>query len=259
MSEHGFIEMSIDIAARPETVFTFFTDPARFAQWMGKSSTIEARTGGKLRVLYPNGDAAEGELVELSPFERIVFTWGYINLKQGLPPGTSTVICTLQPIATGTRLTVRHEGLPTQPLRDGHVQGWRYYFGVMAAESSRAEFSGSVDSTVDAFIAAWNEKDAKTRTDLLTSCMTDDATFRDPLCAIRDRAEMDAYMAQVHVHAPGSKLERIGPVQLVHGHFQFPTRSTFSGFPAPSDGHNVGQLSPDGRIRWIIGFWTPPK
>ena len=68
--------MELTIAARPETIFRYFTDPARFARWMGQGSVLEAEPGGRLRVGYPTGQVAGGRVVALEADRRIVFTWG---------------------------------------------------------------------------------------------------------------------------------------------------------------------------------------
>ncbi|MDF2741936.1 MAG: hypothetical protein K0S88_3306 [Actinomycetia bacterium] len=36
------VELALTIAARPETIFRYFTDPARFARWMGEGSVLDA-------------------------------------------------------------------------------------------------------------------------------------------------------------------------------------------------------------------------
>ena len=46
------------IAARPETIFRYFTDPGRFARWMGQGSVLDPRPGGRLRVGCPTGQVA---------------------------------------------------------------------------------------------------------------------------------------------------------------------------------------------------------
>ena len=35
MSDDRVVEVSVHIAAQPETVFPYFTDPGRYVQWMG--------------------------------------------------------------------------------------------------------------------------------------------------------------------------------------------------------------------------------
>ena len=40
------LERELHIAARPEIVFAFFTDPAKMIRWMGKQATLDPRPGG---------------------------------------------------------------------------------------------------------------------------------------------------------------------------------------------------------------------
>lgn len=84
------IRREIRIAAAPETVFTFFTDPARMTRWKGREAELDARPGGKYRVAIRDDHVALGEFVEVTPYTRVVFTWGW---EQGIevPPGSSTV------------------------------------------------------------------------------------------------------------------------------------------------------------------------
>jgi uncharacterized protein YndB with AHSA1/START domain len=106
------VEVELTIAARPETIFRYFTDPARFARWMGEGSVLEAEPGGRLRVGYPTGQVAGGRVVALEADRRVVFTWGYEGDGQAVPVGSSTVEITLEPEADGTRVHLRHSGRP---------------------------------------------------------------------------------------------------------------------------------------------------
>jgi uncharacterized protein YndB with AHSA1/START domain len=116
------------IQARPETVWRFFTDPARLAQWWGEAE-VDARPRGALRVEMREGPRPVmlGEFVELVPYERIVFTFGWEATPGApdIPPGTSRVEVALAPDGDGTRLTLRHSGLP--PLLTGETgDGWAH-------------------------------------------------------------------------------------------------------------------------------------
>ena len=71
------VARSILVRARRTTVFGFFTDSARFAAWWGEGSSIDPRPGGAVRIRYPNGVEAHGEVLELTPPERVVFSYGY--------------------------------------------------------------------------------------------------------------------------------------------------------------------------------------
>ena len=56
------LDREVVICARPATVFRFFTDSQRFASWWGEGSTIEPSPRGALRIVYPNGIEAGGEV-----------------------------------------------------------------------------------------------------------------------------------------------------------------------------------------------------
>ena len=50
------LDRIVTIGARPETVFSFFTDSARWAAWWGAGSSIEAHPGGQVRIVAANRD-----------------------------------------------------------------------------------------------------------------------------------------------------------------------------------------------------------
>ena len=79
---------------------------------------------------------AEGRFVELDPFERIVFTWGWASSPLStLPPGSTVVTVDLRPDGDGTLVTLTHDSLP-QGEREIHEAGWIQYLGrlVIVAE-----------------------------------------------------------------------------------------------------------------------------
>jgi uncharacterized protein YndB with AHSA1/START domain len=69
---------------------------------------------------------ANGELVVIDPYERIVLTWGWENDALGVPPGSSTVEVTFEAQRGGTLVRLTHAGLPPAAL-DPHSDGWHHY------------------------------------------------------------------------------------------------------------------------------------
>src|SRR5215831_12390076 len=129
------LERTVLIQATPETVFRYFTDSARWAKWWGEGSTIDAHASGKVHIRHPGGVETLGEVLEITPPERIVFTYGFASGKP-IPPGSSRVTIRLQPDEGGTRLHLLHE-LADEAVRNDHVQGWRYQlslFGNIVAD-----------------------------------------------------------------------------------------------------------------------------
>lgn len=121
------LEREIRIAARPETVFAYFVDPAKMVRWKGLRAVLDPRPGGQYRVDINGRDVARGEYLEVTPYSRIVFTWGWEGENSPLSPGASTVEVSLTVDGDGTLVRLRHHGLPDEPIYQRHAQGWDHY------------------------------------------------------------------------------------------------------------------------------------
>ena len=128
MTGDGVVEVSLHVAAPPEMVFSYFTDPGRYIQWMGTSAELEPVPGGCYRVAMRDGVEAAGEFVEVDPPHRLVFTWGWTH-DRAVPPGTTRVVVTLRAEHGGTRVVLRHYGLPDDGQCEHHRKGWLLYLG----------------------------------------------------------------------------------------------------------------------------------
>lgn len=131
MTEPDVLEVSVLVAARPETVFPYFTDPERYVRWMGTSAILDAVPGGSYRVGIRDGVEAAGEFLEVDPPHRVVFTWGWTD-RFAVEPGTTRVEVTLTEEDGGTRVVLRHHGLPGEELREQHRDGWEIYLPRLA-------------------------------------------------------------------------------------------------------------------------------
>jgi uncharacterized protein YndB with AHSA1/START domain len=129
------IEFERHIAAVPEIVYGYFTDPVKYTRWMGVEASLDPRPGGEYRVVNPNGSVASGRFITLEPHERIQFSWGFEN-DPGLPPGSSTVTVTFTPTDQGTHVRLVHTGLPTEEWRAAHEPGWVMYLDRLTVVSA---------------------------------------------------------------------------------------------------------------------------
>jgi uncharacterized protein YndB with AHSA1/START domain len=125
--ESGVVEREVLVAAEPETVFAFFTDPDKMIQWQGRRADLDPRSGGRFRVEVTDRHTAVGEYVELDPPHRVVFTWGWDDPATAVPPGSSTVEITLTPEGSGTLVRLAHRDLPSDESRAQHAHGWGHY------------------------------------------------------------------------------------------------------------------------------------
>ena len=125
------IEREIRIGAPPETVYSYFTDPEKMTQWMAMKAEADPRPGGALRWDMNGFDIARGEFLELVPFSRIVFTWGWESLGDAPGPGSTRIEVTLLQDGTGTILRLVHSGLDAASA-EAHGQGWDHFMPRLA-------------------------------------------------------------------------------------------------------------------------------
>ena len=132
------LRLEIFIAAPPETVSTFFTDPEKMRRWFGVSHRLEPRPGGVFRVDVNNANIAAGRFTTVTP-GRIVFTFGWeAGGMAGIPAGSTEVEIELRPEGAGTRLVLTHRGLSGEP-RDRHRYGWQHYLARLTFAGAGAD------------------------------------------------------------------------------------------------------------------------
>jgi uncharacterized protein YndB with AHSA1/START domain len=258
MTDHPLphaLDRHILIRARPETVFRYFTDSARWASWWGAGSTVDPRPGGRVFIRYPNAVEAAGEVREIVPPRRLVYTIGFVS-GAPIPVGGSRVTITLEEDPAGTRLHLRHE-FAEAAVRDHHVQGWRYQLAVFANVVADG-LLGDADARVDAWFAAWSESDGERRGQILDALVAADVRFRDRFSLVEGRADLDPHLAAVHLFMPGSRLERAGGVRHCLGTALADWVARGPDGAERGRGTNVFEFDADGRIAQVVGVWGPP-
>ncbi len=245
------LERTVVINATPETGFRFFTDSARWASWWGVGSTIDATPGGRVYIRHPNGVETIGEVIELQPPERIVFTYGYAT-GNPIPPGGSRVTIHLAPDAAGTRLHLRHE-FAESAHRDAHVQGWRFQlslFGNVVAN----EVSAGAAETIDAWFAAWAITDDQAREDAFAKIVEPGVTFRDRHSLLDGLADLTAHAGAAQHYSAGIRWRRKGALRHCQGTVLADWVALDSDGKDRASGAIVFVFSPAGKISSVTGF-----
>lgn len=248
------LERELVIRAERATVFAFLTDSERFARWWGVGSSIEARVGGAVRIVYPGGVVAEGRVLELDPPARIAFSYGYAS-GSPVPSGSTRVTMRFDEVAAGTRVRLKHD-FADPAVRDAHGDGWRHQLALFAGVASAEQHAG-LPARCDAWFAAWNEADAAARARLLEQCASEAVEFHDAFGCIVGRAELGSHIAAVQRFMPGMRIEREGTPREVQGTALVDWRVPGPGGTAAARGTNVLVLAPDGRLAQVTGFRAP--
>jgi uncharacterized protein YndB with AHSA1/START domain len=133
----SIVEREVRIEAKPETVFSFFTDPEKMVRWMGIGATLDPRPGGIFRVNVMRNSFMHGEYLEIEPYSRVVFSWGYGEplppdaKSNPLPAGSSIVEVRFVPDGDATIVRLSHRKLPVD-LHSFHELGWANYLDRLA-------------------------------------------------------------------------------------------------------------------------------
>lgn len=247
------LERTVMIHARPETVFRYFQDTARWASWWGAGSTIDPRPGGKVLIVYPGNVEATGDVLEITPPTSIVFTYGY---SSGTPigPGQSIVTIHFEPVGRGTLVCLSH-AFRDSGVRDQHVQGWRYQLSLFANVVSN-DLNGDVSVLADAWFDAWAEPDEAKRRVAISAIAAPDVTFGDRYSRLTGIDDLVYHAGAAQKFMPGMRLERSGPARHCLGTALVDWHVKGSDGSIKASGTNVFQLDQDGRIAAITGLWN---
>jgi uncharacterized protein YndB with AHSA1/START domain len=118
-----------EVAADPERVFRALASNEITEWWVrpGVFDTREwsgdVRPGGQWRaagMFRGEPYAIEGEYTEVDPPRTLAHTWRPV----GAPPQSITATYHLEPVAGGTRITLRHGPFATPEATEGNAIGW---------------------------------------------------------------------------------------------------------------------------------------
>jgi uncharacterized protein YndB with AHSA1/START domain len=245
------LNRTVLIRARRETVFHYFTDSARWAKWWGSGSTIEAKPGGKVYVRHPNGIESAGEVLEVKPPERIVFTYGFVG-GNPIPVGSSRVTIRLDAADVGTRLHLHHEFGEAAP-RDAHVQGWRFQLSLFANAVANEVYADAA-MTIDGWYEAWGITDEQAREEAFRKIARPGVRFEDRYALLEGIEDLTAHSGASQRFMPGVTLKRNGEVRQCQGKALSNWVTSSADGKALMTGASVFVFGPDGKIESATGF-----
>jgi hypothetical protein len=112
-----------------------------------------------------------------------------------------------------------------------------------------------VSTTVDRYIALWNETSQEARVAGIAEVFSADATYTDPLADVAGHEGIDAVMAGAQAQFPGFTFRLLDAVDTNHHIARF----TWELVPAAGGeslviGADVAVFGEDGKIRAVYGF-----
>jgi uncharacterized protein YndB with AHSA1/START domain len=126
------------ISAPIDIVWSLLSTADGLTEWMAVEAVVDLEPGGTIRWVHEDGSVVAGEVLEVVPLRRLVFTYGWESGGLPVPVGSTTVKIELEAIGESTLVKLRHEGL-TPEMAERHSIGWNMFIDrlVERAESTR--------------------------------------------------------------------------------------------------------------------------
>ena len=112
-----------------------------------------------------------------------------------------------------------------------------------------------ITTTIDAYMAFWNEPDAERRGPLLAQAFSEDARYQGPLLEATGRDGIAALASQLREHLGDHRFERTGQIDAHHDVVRYAWQIVpVSGEPHFAAGVDIGTLDASGRLKSVTAF-----
>jgi hypothetical protein len=114
-----------------------------------------------------------------------------------------------------------------------------------------------IEALIDTYCSAWSDPDPKRRREILESVWADGATYTDPTVHAAGIDALLVHIGTVLARRPSAKVIRTSHVDAHHGVARFAWRVVQADGTTLPDGLDFAEITPDGRISRIVGFFGP--
>jgi hypothetical protein len=120
---------------------------------------------------------------------------------------------------------------------------------------NRSKSMSNANERVVTYIAAWNERDAKRRRELIASTWTEDGRYVDAHRRAEGHAAIDAMIDQAQRQFPGYRLRLVSGIEAHNDQLRFSwAAGGAEEAPLYLGGTDFAVMSADGRFRSVAGF-----
>lgn len=117
----------------------------------------------------------------------------------------------------------------------------------------------TVEEIVLAYVAAWVETDEGKRRALLEKSWAENGTYNDPTVEVVGREALVQHIGGIHKRFAGHRILLTSGVDEHHGWLRFTWAMVSPEGSRVSEGIDFGEVSSDGRLISITGFFGSPS
>ena len=115
-----------------------------------------------------------------------------------------------------------------------------------------------LEELITLYCTAWDEPDPSRRDRMLQLVWAEDGIYADPTVYAVGRKELCEHIGKVLARLPGSRIVRSSLADAHHGMFRFTFKRVQANGETLREGIDFGELSRDGKLQRIAGFFGPP-
>jgi hypothetical protein len=114
-----------------------------------------------------------------------------------------------------------------------------------------------VATTIEAYLAMWNETNAARRDDHIDRAWTDDGRYVDPVIESEGHAGLSKMITDLQAQFPGHRFRQVNGIDLHHDQVRLAWEVVAPDGTVTSTGIDVGTVAADGRLQRIVSFTGP--
>jgi len=121
----------------------------------------------------------------------------------------------------------------------------------------RRRVSVEPSEVIQLYLAAWCEPDRALRQQILEGIWAEDGTYTDPTAHVAGRRGLVDHIGGFFEQFPGARIELTSGIDTHHEKIRFTWRMVLADGKVFLEGIDFGELSADGKLRQIVGFFGP--
>lgn len=115
--------------------------------------------------------------------------------------------------------------------------------------------ANDIATTVDTYLAMWNEEDRARREVFIEQAWTTDGSYLDPLLEAEGYGALSEMVEAVHAQYPGHRFRLTSGIDMHHEQVRFGWELAAPDGAVTVAGVDIGTIAADGRLRSITGFF----